>query len=613
MNKILYTLTFLFALGLGLNQVSAQCVDFTAGPFNNFGAAPCDDGTGCATTVLPFEAFASESYIVTNFVAGGEYEFNICDGPNAGTWNPDFTIQAPSGAIDAFGAGDGDNCTITWTASEDGTYIIIINEQEQCGGGPNVAVDNGFPTLSCLGNAPCGETPDCDTGTLLTNGLACAANGTFDLQIVGEVIPPNNSFIWLFDDSMGGTGGIMGGFTFPGPLSVTYDNDLNGLLSANNFAALGGTWVVSGLVVDNASGAPCSTTELNLIVDFDMEGPSISSLTETNPGELTVVATGGVEPYTYLWDDPAAQTTATATNLGSNGIFSVIVTDANGCQAFESFEFGAFMCSAGNLTNSGEVSICDIDGTFDFGLENLMLPDENGAFGFVATNELGGTGGGAPGADGQIAIQLIENVSWDATFNGVLGEALSGPWTFRGVVFEDNAACAFTPETLVVSFGTESPGIIDITSNDVDEITVTATFGVEPYSYLWSDGQTTQTAVGLVPGIYTVIVSDANGCQSTEEEFELISTSTNSIAALESHNITPNPNNGSFSVNLNFENSQFVEVEVLDFTGKVIEKLEREMTAGNFDFNLNNTPNGLYFVRITAGDESLTERIAVNN
>ena len=82
---------------------------------------------------------------------------------------------------------------------------------------------------------------------------------------------------------------------------------------------------------------------------------------------------------------------------------------------------------------------------------------------------------------------------------------------------------------------------------------------------------------------------------------------------MESHNITPNPNNGSFSVNLNFENSQFVEVEVLDFTGKVIEKLEREMTAGNFDFNLNNTPNGLYFVRITAGDESLTERIAVNN
>jgi gliding motility-associated-like protein len=33
-----------------------------------------------------------------------------------------------------------------------------------------------------------------------------------------------------------------------------------------------------------------------------------------------------------------------------------------------------------------------------------------------------------------------------------------------------------------------------------------------PYSYLWSDGQTTATATGLVGGGYTVTISDYNGC-----------------------------------------------------------------------------------------------------
>lgn len=47
-------------------------------------------------------------------------------------------------------------------------------------------------------------------------------------------------------------------------------------------------------------------------------------------GTATVVAAGGVAPYTYLWDDGGAQTTATATGLAA-GDYNVVVTDANGC------------------------------------------------------------------------------------------------------------------------------------------------------------------------------------------------------------------------------------------------------------------------------------------
>ena len=53
-------------------------------------------------------------------------------------------------------------------------------------------------------------------------------------------------------------------------------------------------------------------------------------------GEITAIANGGTpEPgipptYFYLWNDPSAQTTATATGLAPD-IYSVTVTDANGC------------------------------------------------------------------------------------------------------------------------------------------------------------------------------------------------------------------------------------------------------------------------------------------
>src|SRR5207253_4072784 len=40
--------------------------------------------------------------------------------------------------------------------------------------------------------------------------------------------------------------------------------------------------------------------------------------------------------------------------------------------------------------------------------------------------------------------------------------------------------------------------------------------GTPAYTYLWSPGgQVTQTATGLSGGVYTVIVTDANGCSVT--------------------------------------------------------------------------------------------------
>ena len=45
--------------------------------------------------------------------------------------------------------------------------------------------------------------------------------------------------------------------------------------------------------------------------------------------------------------------------------------------------------------------------------------------------------------------------------------------------------------------------------------TVNPIDGVAPYTYLWNDGQTTQTATNLCAGAYSVTVTDANGCPAS--------------------------------------------------------------------------------------------------
>ncbi len=127
-----------------------------------FGGAPCNDGDGCPfNEITAFEVWQSEAYALDDVQIGGSYTFSHCNGDGAGSWIPEYTIIAPSGAIDAFGAGDGDGCSITWTATEEGTYFIVINEAGACG--VEGTDDNGFPAITCNETPDCGPTTDwCD-------------------------------------------------------------------------------------------------------------------------------------------------------------------------------------------------------------------------------------------------------------------------------------------------------------------------------------------------------------------------------------------------------------------------------------------------------------------
>src|SRR3989337_807031 len=48
-------------------------------------------------------------------------------------------------------------------------------------------------------------------------------------------------------------------------------------------------------------------------------------------GTASASASGGTTPYTYSWSTSPVQTTVTATGLCASSVYTVCITDANGC------------------------------------------------------------------------------------------------------------------------------------------------------------------------------------------------------------------------------------------------------------------------------------------
>ncbi|WBM74089.1 gliding motility-associated C-terminal domain-containing protein [Saprospira grandis] len=198
-----------------------------------------------------------------------------------------------------------------------------------------------------------------------------------------------------------------------------------------------------------------------------------------NDGSLTALATGGTAPYTYLWSD--GQTTATATNL-SAGSYSLSLTDANGCILVQTTS----LHSPSPLAINFQVDSASCAGSSD------------GAILAIAT------GGTAP-----------YSYLWS---NGQMGRQARGLTAGNyQLTISDAQGCQFTASTTVEE---PSPLQIQLQSSTPNcqgqnsgTATVVATGGTAPYTYLWSDGQTTATATNLAAGSYQLIVTDAKGCQ----------------------------------------------------------------------------------------------------
>ena len=107
---------------------------------------------------------------------------------------------------------------------------------------------------------------------------------------------------------------------------------------------------------------------------------------------------------------------------------------------------------------------------------------------------------------------------WSTSATGPVVIGVS-PGTY-GVTILDAEGC--TAEEMVTLIGLENPTCVASVVQPISTpggndgiVTVTPGGGLPPYTYNWNNLQTTQTISNLSEGIYTVTVTDANGCTTT--------------------------------------------------------------------------------------------------
>ncbi|TNF32401.1 MAG: T9SS type B sorting domain-containing protein, partial [Bacteroidetes bacterium] len=331
-----------------------------------------------------------------------------------------------------------------------------------------------------------------------------------------------------------------------------------------------------------ASGLPAGT--YNVTISSSQTCDTTIAVTITQPAPLVVVAVenqsvscnggsdgialataqGGTPAYTYLWNDPNLQTTASAGGLEA-GTYNVIVTDANQCTANGS----VLITEATPINIAVQIDSASCNGASDGQIVAIVTGGTPGYQylwnpGNVTGNPLSGVPAGSYSvqvtdanncvADFQnilvpqppaIVLSLVQqqNVSCNGASDGSAEINASGgtpPYTYvwddptnqstalagglasgtYSVTVTDANGCSAQwlnvnitePDQLVASVVSTTPITCDYSEDGIAEASVSG--GTSPYSYSWNDpdGQTSSTAIGLTAGDFTLTVTDANGC-----------------------------------------------------------------------------------------------------
>jgi hypothetical protein len=138
--------------------------------------------------------------------------------------------------------------------------------------------------------------------------------------------------------------------------------------------------------------------------------------------------------------------------------------------------------------------------------------------------------------------------------NGSTSSAVSGlvPGTYS-VTSTDATGCVTVASTAILEPDPLAAGAssTDETGPGTNDGTASAnpTGGTGSYTYIWSTGATTATLAGLVPGIYTVTVTDENNC-TTSQSVNVRAFNCNVAAVISSTSVScPDGNDGSATVN----------------------------------------------------------------
>lgn len=577
-----------------------------------------------------------------NNLTAGTYTVAILDGNNCPAQlnvvitepsellaNATATHETASGANDgtasAAPVGGSGNFTYLWSNNQTtatitglapGTYTVTVSDANNCQSVRSVTV-NSF---------------DCAISTTLSaTNVTCfgAANGTATVSLLGGTAP----------------------FTY------VWSNGANTATAANLSA---GTYTVA--IVDNNG---CNTSATIAIAQPPALLPSVATVTNTLcPNEATglidVNIAGGTAPYTYLWNNGAPTEDLKDVLAGT---YTVVVTDANNCTATAQATISSNDTQSPAIAANATTLALNANGTLavsatdlnvqvsdNCGVVSYAIPPTNYTCDDLGTHELVLTATDASGntATAIVTVTIVDNtapvvtcpaniarcandnsveyptpVAVDNCLNGGTWNLLAGlpsnsvfpvgATTTQVYSYTDKSGnigqCAFdvTIYEAIVNQG----NVVHATNNSANgAISVTTSGGTAPYTYQWNMGANVPNLFALMPGTYTVQVTDANGCVTTSVYTVENVVNVQEPAWMAGMTVQPNPTTGITRLVFAQMPEERIRINVLDISGRLMLSTVLEGKT-QLDIDASAFSEGMYLIQLQTAHQSSVRKLVV--
>ncbi|MFH2095049.1 MAG: choice-of-anchor L domain-containing protein, partial [Bacteroidota bacterium] len=402
------------------------------------------NGCPCSTTTQ-----SDTIWVIDNFSLQPTITPNsqICSSNNF-TVNTTVNPALPSGFVSYIWSTGDSTASITVSPPTTTTYTVTITHTCM----PDTALSMTLTVIPDLGAGFMSSVP----GACIGDPITFTFTDTASVNVVYQ---------WTFTNGTPASGNTQGPYTVTWNAAGTYDISLH---------------------VDDNGCVGDSTITVDIWPNPQVSFTPVDALCYNScDGSITANPLGTSTPYTYIWDDPMAQTTQTASNLCA-GTFNVTFTNSDGCVG----------------TSSSSISQpAQLTSTIS-GVNVLCFGGNNGS---ASLTPAGG-------------IQPYTYLWSDGQTTQDASGLVAG--TYTATVTDDNG-CTVT-QSIVIQ-GPASPLSASLTSNDIScygytdgNIDLTVTGGTVPYSYAWNTGQTIQDITNAPAGNYSVVITDNNGCTTTQ-------------------------------------------------------------------------------------------------
>ncbi|MGK7394227.1 MAG: T9SS type A sorting domain-containing protein [Candidatus Cyclobacteriaceae bacterium M3_2C_046] len=355
------------------------------------------------------------------------------------------------------------------------------------------------------------------------------------------------------------------------PYQVQWSNG-NDKLSQDQLKA--GIYAVT--ITDSFDQTLALETVITEPTPLNIKGSVAPTACESNSGSISLEITGGVEPYQVTWENGSNMSHQEQLEAGS---YQVIVNDQNFCNQSKTFEVTEdcgnklaatiepfpVSCYGGQ---DGQAKVLITSGnppyTYQWSTNETSSAIEQlsaGNYSVLITDALGLTLDLSVQIDQPLPLNVQANLQKtscnDAT--GKIDLSTTGgtaPYTYLWsnqettssisnlalgnyqVLVTDSKGCSVNKSYYIHSlpaFTISSSITATSCTNPDGSIDITLLGGLEPFSFKWSNGATTEDLTGLAEGGYSVQITDSNGCELTK--YFYVYTNNNHFSA----NLYPSP------------------------------------------------------------------------